>query len=199
MSGSCGSGGCSSCGVSDCSARNSQGMQQPFDFTVRLNKDSSVKRVIGVMSGKGGVGKSFVTSMLAVKSRAKGLSTAILDADITGPSIPKAFGISGKVFATDDGAMIPSYSNTGITVISSNLLLDNPTDHLDLESITSLNKSLERFNGTILFTTHDHEFIQTIANKIIEITPKGILEKEMEYDDYLNDETVETRLNEMYS
>ena len=79
------------------------------------------------------------------------------------------------------------------------LLLDNPTDHLDLEAITSLNKSLERFDGTILFTTHDHEFIQTIANKIIEITPKGILEKEMEYDDYLNDETVETRLNEMYS
>ncbi|WP_374140616.1 ABC-F family ATP-binding cassette domain-containing protein [Leptotrichia hongkongensis] len=79
------------------------------------------------------------------------------------------------------------------------LLLDNPTDHLDLESITSLNKSLERFNGTILFTTHDHEFIQTIANKIIEITPKGILEKEMEYDDYLNDETVEARLKEMYS
>ena len=79
------------------------------------------------------------------------------------------------------------------------LLLANPTDHLDLESITSLNKSLERFNGTILFTTHDHEFIQTIANKIIEITPKGILEKEMEYDDYLNDETVEARLNEMYS
>ena len=79
------------------------------------------------------------------------------------------------------------------------LLLDNPTDHLDLESITSLNKALERFDGTILFTTHDHEFIQTIANKIIEITPEGILEKEMEYDDYLNDETVEARLNEMYS
>ena len=79
------------------------------------------------------------------------------------------------------------------------LLLDNPTDHLDLEAITSLNKSLERFDGTILFTTHDHEFIQTIANKIIEITPKGILEKEMEYDDYLNDEAVEARLNEMYS
>ena len=78
------------------------------------------------------------------------------------------------------------------------LLLDNPTDHLDLESITSLNKALERFDGTILFTTHDHEFIQTIANKIIEITPKGILEKEMEYDDYLNDETVETRLNKIY-
>ena len=79
------------------------------------------------------------------------------------------------------------------------LLLDNPTDHLDLESITSLNKALERFDGTILFTTHDHEFIQTIANKIIEITPKGILEKEMKYDDYLNDENVEARLKELYS
>ena len=79
------------------------------------------------------------------------------------------------------------------------LLLDNPTDHLDLESITSLNKALERFDGTILFTTHDHEFIQTIANKIIEITQKGILEKEMEYDDYLNDENVEARLKELYS
>lgn len=79
------------------------------------------------------------------------------------------------------------------------LLLDNPTDHLDLESITSLNKSLERFNGTVLFTTHDHEFIQTIATKIIEITPKGIVEKEMEYDDYLNDETVQARLAEMYN
>ncbi len=78
------------------------------------------------------------------------------------------------------------------------LLLDNPTDHLDLESITSLNKSLERFPGTILFTTHDHEFIQTIANKIIEITPKGILEKEMEYDDYLNDENIQKKLEEMY-
>lgn len=79
------------------------------------------------------------------------------------------------------------------------LLLDNPTDHLDLESITSLNKSLERFNGTVLFTTHDHEFIQTIATKIIEITPKGIVEKEMEYDDYLNDETIQARLTEMYN
>lgn len=79
------------------------------------------------------------------------------------------------------------------------LMLDNPTDHLDLESITSLNKSLERFDGTVLFTTHDHEFIQTVATKIIEITPNGILEKEMEYDDYLNDEKVQARLEELYS
>ena len=78
------------------------------------------------------------------------------------------------------------------------LLLDNPTDHLDLESITSLNKSLIRFPGTVLFTTHDHEFIQTVANKIIEITLNGILEKEMEYDDYINDESVQQRLSELY-
>ena len=78
------------------------------------------------------------------------------------------------------------------------LLLDNPTDHLDLESITSLNKSLIRFPGTVLFTTHDHEFIQTVANKIIEITPNGILEKEMEYDDYIKDENVQQRLSELY-
>ena len=78
------------------------------------------------------------------------------------------------------------------------LLLDNPTDHLDLESITSLNKSLIRFPGTVLFTTHDHEFIQTVANKIIEITPNGILEKEMEYDDYINDENVQQRLSELH-
>ena len=78
------------------------------------------------------------------------------------------------------------------------LLLDNPTDHLDLESITSLNKSLIRFPGTVLFTTHDHEFIKTVENKIIEITPNGILEKEMEYDDYINDENVQQRLSELY-
>ena len=78
------------------------------------------------------------------------------------------------------------------------LLLDNPTDHLDLEAITSLNKSLMNFPGTVLFTTHDHEFIQTVANKIIEITPNGILEKEMEYDDYINDEAIQKRLAELY-
>ena len=79
------------------------------------------------------------------------------------------------------------------------LILDNPTDHLDLESITSLNKSLEKFSGTVLFTTHDHEFIQTIATKIIEITPNGILEKEMEFDEYINDDSVQEKLAELYN
>ena len=78
------------------------------------------------------------------------------------------------------------------------LLLDNPTDHLDLESITSLNKSLMRFPGTILFTTHDHEFIQTVANRIIEITPNGLVDKTMEYDEYIDDENVQKRLEELY-
>ena len=64
--------------------------------------------------------------------------------------------------------------------------------------ITSLNKSLIKFSGTILFTTHDHEFIETIANKLIEITPNGALEKEMEYDEYIEDEDIQARLNEMY-
>ena len=78
------------------------------------------------------------------------------------------------------------------------LLFDNPTDHLDLESITSVNKSLTGFKGTILFTAHDHEFVQTIANRVIEITPNGMIDKEMTYDEYLNDESVVARLAEMY-
>ena len=78
------------------------------------------------------------------------------------------------------------------------LLLDNPTDHLDLESITSLNKSLIKFPGTILFTTHDHEFIQTVANRILENTPNGLVDKMMEYDEYIDDENVQKRLEELY-
>ena len=78
------------------------------------------------------------------------------------------------------------------------LLLDSPTDHLDLESITSLNKGLTKFNGTILFTTHDHEFIETVANKIIEITPKGLIYKEMDFDEYVEDEDLQEQINEMY-
>ncbi|MGL4534418.1 MAG: ABC-F family ATP-binding cassette domain-containing protein [Fusobacteriaceae bacterium] len=78
------------------------------------------------------------------------------------------------------------------------LLFDNPTDHLDLESITSVNKALTNFKGTVLFTAHDHEFIQTIANRIIEITPNGIVDKAMTYDEYLSDETVAERLASMY-
>ena len=89
------------------------------------NKASNVKKVIGVVSGKGGVGKSLVTSMLAVTMQRRGYKTAILDADITGPSIPKAFGLSvGSVEGSDLG-MFPAVTKTGIAVMSINLLLDD--------------------------------------------------------------------------
>ncbi|MCA1009378.1 ABC-F family ATP-binding cassette domain-containing protein [Halobacillus halophilus] len=74
------------------------------------------------------------------------------------------------------------------------LLLDEPTNHLDLESITSLNKGLIRFKGSVIFASHDHEFIQTIANRIIEITSNGIVDKEMSYDEYLNDPEVQKQV-----
>ena len=91
------------------------------------NAASSVKRVIGIVSGKGGVGKSLVTSMMAVTMQRRGYKTAILDADITGPSIPKAFGLkSGNVTGSDLG-MFPALTKTGIEVMSVNLLMDDET------------------------------------------------------------------------
>ncbi len=111
---------CSSCGE-NCSSRT----QAQESFLA-----SSVKKVIGIVSGKGGVGKSLVTSMLAVAMGRKGKRTAILDADITGPSIPKAFGLDDAfVGMTSDGAlMMPVETMNGIRVMSSNLLLDHATD-----------------------------------------------------------------------
>ena len=79
------------------------------------------------------------------------------------------------------------------------LLLDEPTNHLDLESITAFNNSLKDYKGTCMFSSHDHEFIQTVANRIIEITPSGIIDKVMTYDEYINDEALKARREEMYS
>ena len=87
---------------------------------------SSIKKVIGVVSGKGGVGKSMVTSLLAVTLKRRGLNTAILDADVTGPSIPKAFGIKERASASSIG-MFPVKSKTGIDIMSVNLLLEDET------------------------------------------------------------------------
>jgi len=92
-----------------------------------MNKASNVKRVIGVVSGKGGVGKSLVTSMLAVTMQRRGYKAAILDADITGPSIPKSFGLKcGSVMGSDLG-MFPPVTKTGIEVMSVNLIMDEET------------------------------------------------------------------------
>lgn len=92
-----------------------------------MNKESNVKKVIGVISGKGGVGKSSVTSMLAVATQRMGYKTAILDADITGPSIPKAFGLEQKAMGSDK-SILPVVSDTGIKTISINSLLEDSTD-----------------------------------------------------------------------
>lgn len=108
---------CSSCGAS-CSSRT-----VPEDMTAKLNPRAKVKKVIGVVSGKGGVGKSFVTSYLAVLFQKMGKRAAILDADLTGPSIPKAFGVKALAQA-DDNAIFPLKTATGIQMISINNLLE---------------------------------------------------------------------------
>ncbi|MDQ0860355.1 ABC-F family ATP-binding cassette domain-containing protein [Bacillus sp. V2I10] len=79
------------------------------------------------------------------------------------------------------------------------LLLDEPTNHLDLESITALNNGLIAFKGAMIFTSHDHQFVQTIANRIIELTPKGVIDKQMSYDEYLENEDVQKQLQTMYA
>ena len=114
------SGNCSSCGES-CSDRKAESL------LAEPNAKSNVKKVIAVMSGKGGVGKSTVTSMLAVAMNKMGFKTAVLDADITGPSIPKAFGLKEQIFGSEDG-MIPAETESGIKVMSINLLLPQETD-----------------------------------------------------------------------
>ena len=113
-------GNCASCG-SDCADRKAESL------LASLNPKSSVKNVIAVVSGKGGVGKSTVTSMLAVSMTRKGYRVGILDADITGPSVPTAFGVTECQGANEDG-LYPALSRGGIQIMSINLLLDNSTD-----------------------------------------------------------------------
>ena len=115
------SGNCSSCGSSGCGDRKQESL------LAELNPKANVKKVIAVVSGKGGVGKSTVTSMLAVAMSKKGKRVAVLDADITGPSAPTAFGVNECRGASDDG-LYPAVTKTGIQVMSINLLLDNSTD-----------------------------------------------------------------------
>ncbi len=112
---------CSSCG-SDCDSR-----QEPQSFLAEQNPYSNVKKVIGVVSGKGGVGKSVVTSLLAAAALKNGYASAVLDADITGPSIPKMFGIDDKAGGSENG-IIPQESKGGTKIISINLLLENAED-----------------------------------------------------------------------
>ena len=109
---------CEHCSVEGCGERIQKSKQ---------NELSNIKRIIGVLSGKGGVGKSFVTSSIASYLNRNGLKVGILDADVTGPSIPKAFGIKEKAYG-ENNFIFPAKSNGGIEVMSANLLLDNETD-----------------------------------------------------------------------
>ncbi len=112
---------CSTCGE-NCTSRNkSSFLEKPHDL-------SSVKKVIAVISGKGGVGKSLVTSLLATIMQRAGYKAAVLDADITGPSIPKAFGINNEGATSDGFGIYPVRTKTGIDVMSINLLLEDPSD-----------------------------------------------------------------------
>ena len=111
---------------SNCSA-NCGSRQNPQDLLVPQNADSEIKKVIGVVSGKGGVGKSMVTSLLAVAMNRRGKKTALMDADVTGPSIPKMFGLRDRALA-DETYMYPVSTIGGIDVMSLNLLVENETD-----------------------------------------------------------------------
>jgi len=114
---------CETC-TANCSSREGG---EPAPRFASLNQLSRVGKVIAVASGKGGVGKSLVTSLLAVTLRRRGYNVAVLDADITGPSIPKAFGINQRAEGTE-GMIIPAHSKTGIDIMSINLLLENASD-----------------------------------------------------------------------
>ena len=111
---------CASCGV-DCASRQPQSLLEP------QNAQSDIRKVIAVVSGKGGVGKSLVTGLLATLTQRNGQQAAILDADITGPSIPKMFGLRDPAMGTDEG-ILPAETRTGIRTMSVNLLLEHDTD-----------------------------------------------------------------------
>jgi len=112
---------CSSCG-SDCASREApQSMQAP------MNANSDIKNVIAVVSGKGGVGKSLVTALMACAMQRKTHKAAILDADITGPSIPKVFGLNDEKATTDENGLVPNVAKNGVKIMSVNLLLDDVT------------------------------------------------------------------------
>ncbi|RHV66178.1 MULTISPECIES: Mrp/NBP35 family ATP-binding protein [Clostridia] len=119
---------CSSCSsAGSCSSESCEGCpssKQPQSFQEKLNEYSSVKKVIGVVSGKGGVGKSFVTASLATAMRKKGYEVGILDADITGPSIPKMFGVHGPAMGSEMG-ILPITAEDGTKIMSINLLMED--------------------------------------------------------------------------
>ena len=144
---------CSSC-TENCAERKTN----PEDFRVKLSEGSSVKKVIGIVSGKGGVGKSMVTSLLACASMREGYKTAILDGDITGPSIPKAFGVHENMVGNIDGLIVPGSTAMGIEMVSVNLLLANETDPVIWRGPV-LGGVIKQFWGETLWQNIDYMFV----------------------------------------
>ena len=142
---------CSTCGQ-NCASRT-----EPQDLHEKLNELSSVKKVIAVVSGKGGVGKSLVTSTLAVTMSRRGYKTAILDADITGPSIPQAFGIHTRAKGNDSG-IYPETSKTGIDIMSINLLLENETDPVVWRGAL-ISGTVKQFWTDVIWADEDYMFV----------------------------------------
>ena len=143
---------CSSCGE-NCAERQGE---SPFQIKP-LREGCRVGKVYGVVSGKGGVGKSMVTSQLAVTMQRRGHNVAVLDADITGPSIPKAFGIHGRAAATQD-AILPVITGTGIQLMSVNLLLEHETDPVIWRGPV-IGGVVQQFWGDVLWQDVDYMFV----------------------------------------
>ena len=138
-------------------AENCESRTSPQDLRENLNEMSSVKKVIGVISGKGGVGKSLVTSALAVTMQRRGHKTAILDADITGPSIPKAFNLHERAKGNDFG-IFPVTTATGIDVMSINLLLENETDPVIWRG-SLISGTVKQFWTDVIWADEDYMFV----------------------------------------
>ena len=143
---------CSTCGESCADRKN----ESPFQIKP-LREGCRVGKVYGVVSGKGGVGKSMVTSQLAVSVRREGYNVAVLDADITGPSIPKAFGIHGRAVAQGD-AIVPVTTATGIQLMSVNLLLERETDPVIWRGPV-IGGVVQQFWGDTLWNDVDYMFV----------------------------------------
>ena len=155
----CSDGGCGGCpsASAGCGSANEQQQQQPQDMTAPMHELSNVKHVIGIVSGKGGVGKSSVTSLMAITQARKGYKTAILDADITGPSIPKVFGLKEKAYADEIG-MYPVTSKGGVDIMSVNLLLENDTDPV-LWRGPILGNVVKQFYSDVIWKDIDYMFV----------------------------------------
>lgn len=141
---------CSSC-AETCSSRT------PESFLEQPHAKSSIRKVIGVVSGKGGVGKSMISSMLAVNFQKKGYHTAVLDADITGPSIPKAFGIHERALGDEEG-IYPAVTGSGIQIMSVNLLLDDTTDPVVWRGPV-IAGTVKQFWQDVIWTDVDYMFV----------------------------------------